>query len=152
MPSVLLLTGAPLHVAASPMRKVCCGVEWILTKSTHSISFFLQIHIRADWEKKAWFHSSLTSPSGRVHTQRCLSNVTDAGNSTVRTPISRWIWIVLHAYVPTTRSHWSCLSDRKCSQVAQQMRRSIGPSGTYQTFPMISHGQEVGRVSNLPSF
>lgn len=157
MPSAVLLTGAPLHdlpvfwknrSGAARMERLtvqmftfeCSSVtieESMLRggmnfkESTHSISFFLQIHIRAEWEGKAWFHSSLTSPSGRfIYAQRCLSNVTDAGNSTAHTPLYRWIWIVSRGYVPRlpARSHWSHLSERKSLQVAQQMRRPIGPS------------------------
>lgn len=156
MPSAVLLTGAPLHdlpvfwknqSGAARMERLtvqmftfeCSSVtseERMLRggmnfkESTHSISFFLQIHIRAEWEGKGWFHSSLTSPSGRVHIcskvsfkcHRCWKQYS------THTPIQMNMDCFAWLRSPPARSHWSHLSERNSSQVAQQMRRPKGPS------------------------
>lgn len=156
MPSAVLRRGAPLHdlpvfwknragaarterLAVHMFTFACSSIaseEGTLRggrnfkESTHSISFFLQIHVRAEWEGKAWFHSSLTSPSGRVHIcvkasfkcHRCWKQYST--RAPIRMNMDCFAWL----RSPPARSHWSHRSDRKSSQVAQQMRWSIGPS------------------------
>lgn len=154
MPSTVLLAGAPLHdlpvfwknqSGAARMERLtvqmftfeCSTVAseectpqggMNFRESTLFSPFFCRFTSEQSGRERPDFTQAWPHPQvGFIYAQRCLSNVTDAGNSAVHTAQYRWIWIVSRGYVP----HPPALIDH--TWVTEKARRLLNRLGDHRS-------------------